>query len=68
MLHAAEERWAGLQGLVLDCSPLAWAPLNTFPKAARGGALPVWLALDEISDPVSPTDAHPLYASDEERR
>lgn len=39
------------QGLVLDCSPLEWTPMNAFPNAPGAGALPVWLALDEISDP-----------------
>ena len=46
------------QGLVLDCSPLQWAAMSRFPDAPTtlqsmpAGALPVWLALDEISDPV----------------
>ncbi|KAK9842489.1 hypothetical protein WJX81_002376 [Elliptochloris bilobata] len=45
------------QGLVLDCSPLEWSTMNIFPeapaalRAAPAGALPVWLALDEIGDP-----------------
>ncbi len=48
------------QGLVLDCSPLQWATMSRFPDAPAAlrsmpaGALPVWLALDEISDPVRP--------------
>lgn len=44
---------------MLDCSPLQWEPLDEFPAADRaapmdGGRPPVWLALDEIGDPVSP--------------
>jgi hypothetical protein len=46
-----------VQGLVLDCSALAWEPLDEFPPADEAAAasvrLPVWLALDEIEDPVS---------------
>ena len=46
-----------VQGLVLDCSALAWEPLDQFPPADEAAAasvrLPVWLALDEIEDPVS---------------
>jgi hypothetical protein len=46
------------QGLVLDCTPLEWEPLEEFPDAqhvtpVHGGRPPVWLALDEIEDPVS---------------
>jgi hypothetical protein len=48
-----------LQGLVLDCSPLDWEPLEEFSEAASLAAAvngsrrqPVWLALDEIGDPV----------------
>lgn len=43
---------------MLDCSPLQWAAMSRFPHAPTAlqsmpaGALPVWLALDEISDPV----------------
>ena len=45
------------QGLVLDCSPLGWEPLDEFPAANTvapndGGRPPLWLALDEIGDPV----------------
>ena len=47
------------QGLVLDCSALDWEPLEEFPEAASlaaaangSGRQPVWLALDEIGDPV----------------
>ena len=46
-----------LQGLVLDCSSLAWDPMDQFPSAQEAAAsstqLPIWLALDEIEDPVS---------------
>lgn len=42
---------------MLDCSALAWEPLDQFPPAHEAAAasarLPVWLALDEIEDPVS---------------
>ena len=44
------------QGLVLDCSPLPWVSLEDFepPQAASSSnRLPVWLALDEVTDPVS---------------
>ena len=43
------------QGLVLDCGPLPWVPLDSFPAPeARSSTLrlPVWLALDEVTDPV----------------
>ncbi|BDA46054.1 rRNA methyltransferase 1, mitochondrial [Coccomyxa sp. Obi] len=44
------------QGLVLDCSPLDWEPLDEFPAAdsvapTDGSRPPLWLALDEIGDP-----------------
>ncbi|KXZ51241.1 hypothetical protein GPECTOR_13g728 [Gonium pectorale] len=47
------------QGLVLDVSPLEWAPRDEFPPAvqaaaeaaAAGRPPPVWLALDEVVDP-----------------
>jgi len=47
------------QGLVLDCSPLEWAPLERLPPAeeaaaeaaAAGAGPPVWLVLDEVTDP-----------------
>ena len=47
-----------VQGLVLDCSPLDWERLEEFEEAAKAShaspaQLPVWLALDEIGDPVS---------------
>ncbi len=42
---------------MLDCSALAWEPMDRFPPAPEAAAvsaqLPVWLALDEIEDPVS---------------
>ncbi len=55
------------QGLVLDVSPLEWSPLDEFPAAeqvmaaaaaaglaqGRRAPPPVWLALDEVVDPVS---------------
>ena len=40
---------------MLDCSPLPWVPLDTFPAPearSRTLRLPVWLALDEVTDPV----------------
>jgi tRNA G18 (ribose-2'-O)-methylase SpoU len=51
------------QGLVLDCSPLEWTPLERLPDTppdgppgsgggGGGGRCPVWLALDEVMDPV----------------
>lgn len=51
------------QGLVLDCSPLEWEPLDEFPAAdsvagTDGSRPPVWLALDEIGDPVSSCCMH----------
>ena len=47
-----------IQGLVLDCAPLDWERLEEFEEAtkasqASSAQLPVWLALDEIGDPVS---------------
>ena len=45
-----------LQGLVLDCSALTWEPMDVLPPAETAAAssarLPIWLALDEIEDPV----------------
>ena len=45
---------------MLDCSALDWEPLEEFPEAGTlaaaaetSGRQPVWLALDEIGDPVS---------------
>ena len=52
-----------LQGLVLDCSSLAWEPMDTFPPAEEAAVsstqLPIWLALDEIEDPVSAVQQFP---------
>lgn len=43
------------QGLVLDCSPLEWSPLDILPPAndqvVPGSHFPIWLALDEVQDP-----------------
>jgi len=49
------------QGLVLDCSPVSFTPMDKLPPApevmqaaaAAGSAPPVWVALDEVLDPVS---------------
>jgi 21S rRNA (GM2251-2'-O)-methyltransferase len=44
------------QGLVLDCSALEWEAMDRLPDAQPpdgGGRRPVWLALDEVTDPVS---------------
>ena len=41
---------------MLDCSPLPWLPLEDFEPPQDVGSstrLPVWLALDEVTDPVS---------------
>lgn len=40
---------------MLDCSPLSWEPLDQFQPSStyEGGPMPVWLALDEVIDPVS---------------
>ncbi|KAL1498678.1 hypothetical protein AB1Y20_013990 [Prymnesium parvum] len=37
------------QGLAILCEPLAFAPMAQMPPAAEG--VPLWLALDEVSDP-----------------
>ena len=44
-----------LQGLVLDCKPLQMEPLDVLPLPTGHLAppWPVWLVLDEVSDPVS---------------
>ena len=44
------------QGLVLDATPLEFEPLTLLPEPAdegadAGAAPPVWLALDEVTDP-----------------
>ena len=43
------------QGLVLDCSPLSFVPLDNLEDAATdtpiGGQPPLWLVLDEVMDP-----------------
>lgn len=45
------------QGLVLDASALEWEELDRLPDAtqisAAGGRPPVWLALDEVQDPMN---------------
>ena len=51
---------AVLQGLVLDCSPLEWVSLDVMPPPPelvpdKLPRWPVWLALDEVTDPVSVT-------------
>lgn len=46
-----------MQGLVLDCSALEWQLMDQFLPAEEAAAsskrLPIWLALDEVEDPVS---------------
>jgi len=46
-----------VQGLVLDCSPLGWVEMDVLPPTVGlpPGPPPVWLALDEVQDPVSIT-------------
>ncbi|GAB4813062.1 hypothetical protein N2152v2_000108 [Parachlorella kessleri] len=44
------------QGLVLDCGPLDFEALNSFPDPPltgrdASGAVPLWLCLDEVMDP-----------------
>jgi hypothetical protein len=48
---------------VLDCSPLEWEALERLPPADSfpPGAPPVWLALDEVQDPVSCANQVPVY-------
>lgn len=46
------------QGLVLDCAPLEFELLSSFPDPPAGGRgssgeVPIWLVLDEVMDPVS---------------
>lgn len=45
---------------MLDCSPLSWEPLDQFQPSStyEGGPMPVWLALDEVIDPVSVSFNH----------
>jgi len=42
---------------VLDCSPLGWVEMDVLPPTVGlpPGPPPVWLALDEVQDPVSIT-------------
>lgn len=43
------------QGLVLDCGALEFVRLNALPALAEldvDARTPVWLALDEVTDPV----------------
>lgn len=44
-----------VKGLVLDCEPLKMETLNALPRPRMqpGQSWPLWLALDEIQDPVS---------------
>ena len=44
------------QGLVLLAYPLPWEALDQLPapEGLTGGPPPVWLALDEVQDPVRP--------------
>jgi tRNA G18 (ribose-2'-O)-methylase SpoU len=53
------------QGVMLDCGELAFSPMDTLPTAsevaeaaAPGDAPPVWIVLDEVSDPVRCAHAH----------
>lgn len=40
------------QGIVLEASPLEFEPLQALPRIERQGSnAPLWLALDEVSDP-----------------
>ena len=45
-----------MQGLVLLCTPLEWERMDSMPPVAGlpEGPHPVWLALDEVQDPVRP--------------
>ena len=49
---------AALQGLVLVAQPLAWEALDQLPapESLPSRPPPVWLALDEVQDPVRPVD------------
>ena len=42
---------------MLDCSSIAWEPMDQFPPAQEAAISsmkhPIWLALDEIEDPVT---------------
>ena len=44
------------QGVMLDCGALALTPLKALedpgPGVAESGRVPVWLALDQVGDPV----------------
>ena len=41
-----------MQGLALDCSSLDWIQLDEMPAAGSTETIPIWLALDEVTDPV----------------
>ena len=64
------EVWMGIrgesmmQGVLLDCSALLPYPMEAFPAAASQGPEtfarpPLWLALDEVQDPVRPSALTP---------
>lgn len=52
------------QGVVADCGDLAYEPIHVLPDAAeamataKDGVPPVWLAFDQVSDPVCPLHRH----------
>ena len=66
------EVWMGvrdesmMQGVLLDCSALLPYPMEAFPAAASQGPEtfsrpPLWLALDEVQDPVRPSSLTPSF-------
>ncbi len=45
--------WPPLQGLVLDCEALDFSNMDSFGELPPAGEpTPLWVALDEVSDPV----------------
>ena len=56
------------QGLVLDCEPLEFEMLSSFPDPPEGGRgpggkVPLWLVLDEVMDPVSSSRMERMHAA-----
>lgn len=64
MTGLGDETGNCMQGLLLECSPLDFESLKDFGEAALQpqSPPPLWLALDEVTDPVS-CDSESLYSA-----
>ena len=66
-MHSGAHHHHCCQGLLLDCGPLEWGTMEKFedaPEATDDGSVPpLWLALDEVYDPVSCYGHHNMETS-----